>query len=124
MTKEDGFSHARPMTDTPKTIKRMLRTWTAVAHERDLSQALSELHGDFGRWTRGEISAFDLNDLVHRFHDGRSREIWKRYETNHLEPVVAAAIVAGVLRRAEVPEELLRHLSQLIGFYEEQLRSS
>ena len=112
------------MTDTPKTIRRLLRTWAAVAHERDLSQALGGLQGDFGRWTRGEISAFNLNDLVHRFHDGRSREIWKRYEASHLEPVVAAAVVEGVLLRDEPPRELLQHISRLLEFYEGQTRSS
>jgi hypothetical protein len=118
------LSQAGPVEETPKAIKRQLRTWAGVAHERDLNEALGRLHRDFERWTRGEVSAFDLNDLVHRYHDGTSREIWKRYQSSHLEPVVAAAVVEGVLRRDELPEALVQHLSRLIEFFEEQARLS
>ena len=72
------------MQETPKAIKRLVREWAGIAHDRDLRQALGALHGQFGRWERGEISSFELNDFVHQFHDGASREIWKRYATNHL----------------------------------------
>jgi hypothetical protein len=106
------------MQDTPKRIKRLVREWAAVAHDRDLRKALGELRVQFDRWGRGDLSAFELNDMVHQFHDGTSREIWKRYATNHLEPAVASALVAGVLRREELPEELLQHIRTLVEFYE------
>ncbi len=99
-------------------MKRLVREWAAIAHERDLRHGLGELRVQFERWERGEISTFDLNDLVHRFHENTSREIWKRYATNHLEPAVASAIVAGVVRKEELPSELLQHLAGLIEFYE------
>jgi hypothetical protein len=59
-----------------------------------------------------------LNDVVHQFHDSASREIWKRYATNHLEPAVALAVTVGVLRKEELPRELLQHIAGLIEFYE------
>jgi hypothetical protein len=106
------------MQNTPKAIKRLVREWAGIAHDRDLRQALGELHIQFGRWERGEISSFELNDLVHQFHDGASREIWKRYATNHLEPAVASAVAAGVLRKEELPQGLLQSIAALIEFYE------
>jgi hypothetical protein len=106
------------MQNTPKAMKRLLREWAGIAHDRDLSQALSELHGQFGRWERGEISSFELNEFVHQFHDGASREIWKRYATNQLEPAVASAVAAGVLRKEELPPELVQSVAGLIEFYE------
>jgi hypothetical protein len=102
----------------PKHIRRLVGEWSEIAHERDLRQALGELRADFERWERGEFSTFDLNDRVHRYHEHASREIWKRYATNHLEPAVASAIVAGVLRREELPPELVQHVAGLIEFYE------
>jgi hypothetical protein len=75
------------------------------------------LRKHFDRWERNEIGSFELNQLVHRFHDGAAREIWKQYSTSHLEPAVASAIVAGVLRKEELPEELVRHVVGLIEFY-------
>lgn len=106
------------MQDVPKSIKRLVREWAGVAHDRDLRKALGELRVQFGRWERKEISSLELNEFVHQFHDGASREIWKRYATNHLEPAVASAIAADILRKAELPQELLQHIAGLIEFYE------
>jgi hypothetical protein len=106
------------MQDSPKAVKRLVREWAAIAHDRELGHALLELRTQFDRWQRGEIAAADLNDLIHQFHQGASREIWKRYAANHLEPAIGSAIAAGILRREELPEELLRHVAGLIEFYE------
>ena len=101
-----------------------MREWAEIAHDRDLSKSLRELRAEFDRWERGEINPFELNDLVHLFHQGTSREIWKRYQTRHLEPAIASAVVAGVLRKEELPAELLQHIAGLIEFYEHDLSAS
>ena len=77
------------MEQVPKRIKRLVREWAGIAHERALRNALSELGNAFDRWERGEMDSFELNDLVHRFHQDASLDIWKRYATTHLEPAVA-----------------------------------
>jgi hypothetical protein len=106
------------MQDVPKSMKRLVRHWAAAAHDRDLSNALVDLRAQFDRWQRREITAYDLNRLIHEFHQGPSREIWKRYATNHLAPAVASAVAAGVLTREELPVPLLEHLAGLIEFFE------
>ena len=112
------------MQEVPKRIKRLVRDWARIAHDRDLRQALSELRVQFDRWEHGEIDAFELNDLVHRFHQDSSRDIWKRYATTHLEPAVAAAVASGVLRKEELPAELVRHMAGLIEVYEHDFSAS
>ena len=89
-----------------------------------MRQALTELAAQFDRWKRGEIDSFELNELVHRFHQDTSREIWKRYATTHLEAAVASAVTTGVLRKEELPSELFQHLAGLIDFYEHDLSAS
>ena len=96
----------------------MIREWAAIAHDRELGQALLELRTHFDRWQRGDITAAELNDLIHQFHQGDSRNIWTKYAANHLEPAIGSAIAAGILQRGELPEELLRHVAGLIEFYE------
>ena len=110
--------------DASKRLKRLVREWAGIAHDRELSKALLELHTHFDQWKRGEITACDLNDFIHRFHDGASREIWKIYATNRLEPAVAFAVATGILRREEVPPELVQHLAGLIEFYEAERSAS
>lgn len=105
------------MQDTPKRLKRLVREWAAVAHDRELSKALLDLRAHFEAWQRGEITAADLNDLIHQFHQGGSREIWKKYATNHLEPAIGLAVATGILRQEELPPELLQHVAGLIEFY-------
>jgi hypothetical protein len=112
------------MQESPKRIRRLVREWAGIAHDRDLRHALSELRAHFDRWDRGEIDSFELNDLVHRFHQDTSREIWKRYATTRPEPAVASAVAAGVLRKEELPKELVQHIAGLIEFYEHDLSES
>ena len=112
------------MQEVPKRIKRLVREWAGIAHDRELRRALSELRIQFDRWERSEIDSFELNDLVHQFHQDASREIWKRYATTHLEPAVASAVAAGVIRKEELPAELVQHLAGLIEFYEHDLSAS
>jgi hypothetical protein len=106
------------MEHAPKRLKRLIRDWAGVAHDRELSKGLLELSSHFDRWKRGEIAASDLNDLIHRFHDGVSRDVWKTYATNRPEPAVAFAVASGILHREELPPELVQHLAGLIEFYE------
>ena len=112
------------MQEIPKRIKRMIREWAGVAHERDLRNALTDLRAQFDRWERGEIDSFELNDLVHKHHDGASREIWKRYATNRLSPALASAVAAGVLRTEDSPSELVKLLAGLIDLYQHELSAS
>ena len=112
------------MQEMPKRIKRLVREWAGIAHDRDLRKALSELRAEFDRWERGEIDSSELNDLVHRFHQDTARDIWKRYATTHLEPAVASAVAAGVLLKEELPVELMQHIAGLIEFYEHDLPAS
>lgn len=112
------------MQEVPKRIKRLVREWAGIAHDRELRRALGELRIQFDRWEHGDIDAFELNDLVHRFHQDASREIWKRYVTTHLEPAVASAVAAGVLRKEELPAEVVQHIAGLIDFYEHDLSAS
>ena len=112
------------MQAVPKQIKRLVREWAGVAHNRDLRKALGELRVQFDRWDHGEIDSLELNELVHRFHEGTAREIWKRYATTRLEPAIASAVAAGVLRREELPVELVQHIAGVIEFYEQDLSAS
>jgi hypothetical protein len=83
-----------------------------------LRKAFSELRAQFDRWDRGEIDPCELNELVHRFHQDTAGEIWKRYTTTRLEPAVASAVAAGVLRKEELPAQLVQHIAGFIEFYE------
>ncbi len=106
------------MDEIHKRLKRLVREWAGVAHDRELSRALLDLRGHFDRWQRGEIGPSDLNDMIHQYHQGTARDIWKHYSTNYLEPAVGFCVATGVVQREELPPELLEHVAGWIQFYE------
>jgi hypothetical protein len=108
------------MTEIPKRLKRLLRTWAGEAHEEELRRALVPLAEAFDRWKRGDIASSELSNLIHKFHQGPARDRFVKYDTNHLEAPVAYAIVTGVLNKDKIPPELFEHLATWIKFYEER----
>jgi len=110
--------------DISKRVKRLVRDCAAAAHEEELRRALLPIAEAFKRWKEGGLGSGELSELIHRFHQGPARDLYLRYNTNHLEAAVAYAIVTGVLGREAVPAEVLDHVAGMIQFYEdEQARS-
>jgi hypothetical protein len=104
----------------PKHIKRLIREYAAQAYEIELGRALGELEQQFTLWRSGQISAGELSDCIHAFHQGPSRELWGRYNADIDDMLVAHAIVTGLLPRETVPAELLEALQRSMNFYERQ----
>jgi hypothetical protein len=104
------------MDQPSKAVKRHLRQLAALAHEEDLRRALLPLASAFDEWRAGRLQSGELADVIHRFHDGAAREIWKSYTYAH-DSAVARAIATGVLERDKVPPEVLEFLGNTIEHY-------
>ena len=90
-----------------KRQRRELHELRELAWERELSAALEDLQKDFGSLRNGDISAFELNDRIHRFHNGRSRDLFNTY-SGSLDMFFLEFVVArGVIEESEVSEDLL-----------------
>lgn len=92
-----------------------LRELQGIAWERELSAALQRLGVDFDAWERGEISAFDLSDRIHQYHNGQSRELFNRYSDSLNELVILRAIASGVIAESELSKEFHKYLSNDIA---------
>ena len=79
-----------------------------IAYEREQATASDALLQEFQRWKNKEIDVFELNDRIHEFHHGISRELYNRYSGNEmiLSWCVANALHRGILSREEVGEDL------------------
>ena len=80
-----------------KQIKH-LRKLAGRAYEAELSKHLMILDKRFEEWKAGIISAWDLSDLIHEFHDKDYSELYKFYvygKDYHVQ--VAHAIQNGYL---------------------------
>ncbi len=104
-----------------KKIRKGLRELADEAHERELTQALSDLEGKFQAWRKEEISPFELNDLIHKFHDGTSRNIWKRYAYLKPDQRVPAAVARGILKEDEILPGMLEEMKGSIEFFRDNV---
>ncbi len=122
MSSGTGLETSKPQAATriavPKRVKRLLREHAAAAHDEELRRALQPLFEAFKKWSQGTVSSGVLCELIHEFHQGSARDLYVRYNPRMHTSAVARAIATGVLDRTSVPEELLRHLSHTIEYYE------
>ena len=106
------------MDQIPKKIQRALRELAGRAYEIELGRALAELRGEFDRLQRGEVTAFDVAESIHRFHQGAARDLYLTYTHRHPKAAVAYAIQTGILDRTQIAPDLLKELSGALSMYE------
>ena len=105
------------MREHPKHVKKLIRDLLAEAYERELQRELLKLDRSFAAWRAGQIGSGELSHRVHQYDSGPSRELFKRYNTSTPDLTVAYAIVTGILKREEIPPEVLAALSNALAFY-------
>src|SRR5438128_8071188 len=96
------------MADTSKRVKRLIREYATSESTRQprmrrrsctAPSCRSPMHSSGGNRVNSTAGAVRTDP---RFHQGRAREIYVRYNTNHLAPPLAYAIATGVVDRASV----------------------
>lgn len=99
----------------PKQIKRQIRELAGHAYKNELKRELGKLGLHFDEWREGKISAGELTELVHQYHNGPARELWKKYNQNPFtELLVASAMVRGILQKEDVSEEVWPYITETI----------
>jgi hypothetical protein len=93
-----------------KNQKKILE-FVAEALERELHLELTKLDLRFAEWRNGRLGSGELSDDIHQYEAGPSRELFKRYNGGLPDMMVAYAITAGILKREEIPAELLEALT-------------
>ena len=89
-----------------KKQRRELRELQGLAWERELEAALGSLRTDFKRWDGGEITVFELSDRIHKFHDGRSRELFNMYSGSLDNWWIGHTVATGVIDESELSDDL------------------
>jgi Ca2+-binding EF-hand superfamily protein len=110
------------MQEYPKRIKKLIREYGDKAYEAELSQELKKLFYRFDEWNNGKISSSELSEIIYKFTKGPAKKIYNKYDNTLLDMAVAHAIRTGVLKKEEVPLELMDHLAPILQFYEEETK--
>ena len=91
-----------------KAQKKKLRQLGDTAYERELDRELEKLCRDFKRWRKKEIDGFELNDLIHKHHQGPSRKHWKFYSYADPDTAVVRAVKLDFIKKEEIPDDILQ----------------
>ena len=97
-----------------KAQLKEVRKLAGLAYERELVKAVGDLQDQFESWRRGELDVFGLNERIHQFHDGVSRDLYKQYVLGEASWNLAAAIRNDVVKESEVNRLVLENLGNLI----------
>ncbi|MGZ5228103.1 MAG: hypothetical protein ACXWCS_28435, partial [Burkholderiales bacterium] len=62
-----------------KRDRARLRQLAGQAWEAELENELEVLFEHFTTWAENGLTAFELSDLIHEFHNGISRDLYARY---------------------------------------------
>jgi hypothetical protein len=93
-------------TELSRKTRKKLRELCKIAYTRELNHHIEQLGQKFDEWRNNDIDCWDLNDLIHEFHDGTSRDLYKVYHyTKNEVYLVARAVQLGFLQKDELPEE-------------------
>jgi hypothetical protein len=106
------------MREYPKKIKKLIREFAEEAHERELHRELTKLDLRYEEWRRGKLDSGALSDEIHQYETDPSCELFKRYNGGLPDMMVAYAIVAGILKREEIPAELLEALTSQLEYFD------
>lgn len=115
---QDAAGTKGEMKSDPPRNKKALRRYADLAYEQ--GQALTDLAAQFDARRIGALSAFELAELMHRFHNGAAVNRTTGTIPPHLR-LVAAAIARGPLSRDEVEAEVPDAVSEEIAYFASQL---
>lgn len=109
------------MKDYPKPIKKRLTALADQAYERELARELTQLAARFDDWRAGRITPWELNDQIHRYHNGPAWELFKFYDYGGSPQfAVARAVAEGVLKEKEIPAEVWPYIQEMVQFCRDQ----
>ena len=109
------------MRDYPKAVRRKLEELAVQAYERDLNKEIAKLADRFDEWRAGQWDPWELTDLIHKFHNGPARELYKVYNSDFRDLAVASALARGILSQEEVPGEVWPYIQDEVEIIRHRL---
>lgn len=104
-------------TKLTKSERALLRRLTGEAWETELGEELEKLFETFTQWADHGMSALDLSDRIHEFHNGPSRDLYSLYTGSDPAMIVARAIAMGFVDEKSLSEELRSKLAEQINTF-------
>jgi len=97
------------MIELSKKTRKELRKLLTKAYAKELDRHLFDLLMKFDDWKNKKIDCWDLNDHIHKFHEGISRDLFNTYNAKGVDDVymISRALANDLLKKEEIPSEAI-----------------
>ena len=95
-------------------MRKKLKELAMLVWKRELDQYIEKLAKRFDEWKEKKIDCFEINEYIHKFHDGPSRELWKKHNYFKADMIVAIGLDTGILKKEEISEDILQQIEDKI----------
>lgn len=102
------------MNDLSKKQRKIPRELIRTVYAREEDFHLEKLAQHFDAFRNHQIKGCELNQLIHEYHDGISRDIYKTYNYTKSEIyLLARAVHLGFLNAEEIPADFIEEVNVL-----------
>jgi hypothetical protein len=108
---------SQPSHKITKGEQARLRQLAGRAWEAELNAELQVLYDAFAQWADKALSAFELSDLIHAFHNGSARDLYGRYASLDARLTVSRAVALGILGEQDLGPDLMKKLAGEIDVF-------
>ena len=98
------------------SLKKEMNRLADIVFQRELDTELTKINADFKKWEKGTINSFQLNDLIHKYHEDVSQHLWKLYQQQP-EFLVARALANNTIKNEETNPIILKALKDKMAFF-------
>ena len=90
--------------DFTKSERKRIRQLASLAWERGLRIELQKIAGAMEEMESGGLTAFEVTDRIHQFHDGPSRDLYKQFSKSVPWLEVCRAHIDGTLSDDDIAD--------------------
>jgi hypothetical protein len=107
------------MIELSKKTRKRLKELLIQAYTKELDQYLFDLSKKFDDWKDKKIDCWELNENIHKFHDGISRDLFNTYNggVDNIY-LISRALAKNLLRREDIPEEATTVIQKCMNLFE------
>ncbi|NLD49033.1 MAG: hypothetical protein GX660_17885 [Clostridiaceae bacterium] len=96
---------------------RLLKELAGEVYRIELDAELDKLFAVFQSWKSGEIDSWDLEEAIHKFHQGPSRKLYSTHNNVDADFIVAGALKRGILSSEKIPPDLLENIMDIMDIF-------
>ncbi|NLV21156.1 MAG: hypothetical protein GXY49_04115 [Syntrophomonadaceae bacterium] len=97
---------------------KKLKELAGEVYKIELDAELDKLFDVFQSWKSGKVDCWDVEEAIHKFHQGPSRKLYNRHNNADADIIVAWALKGGILPADKVPEDLLEEIKHIMAIYD------